>query len=60
MTASGGTVGSGGKLGNRGVEQKGKGTHGYGQQYGNCWREGGIRGLNGTGKKYNKVMYFLK
>ena len=39
-----------GRLGSRGIEQKGKRTHGHGQQYGNCWRERGITGLNGNGK----------
>ena len=29
-----------GKLGGRGIEQKGKRTHGHGQQCGDCWGEG--------------------
>ena len=40
---------SGGRLADRGIEQKRKGTHGHGQQCGDCWGKG-CQGLNGNGK----------
>ena len=44
-----------GKLGDWGIEPKGKRPHGHGEQCGDCQGvEGGIRGLNGNGKKYNE------
>ena len=48
----------GGRLGNRGTEEKGKRTLGHGQQCGDCWGEAGIRGLNGDGK--NTIEFNLK
>ena len=43
-------INKGGRLGGRGIEQKGERTHGHGQQCEDCRREGSIRGLNGNGK----------
>ena len=43
-----------GRLGGRGIEQKGKRTHGHGQQCSSCWGERGIKGLNDNGEKDNK------
>ena len=45
MTASGG-----GRLGDQGIEQKGKRTHGHGDSV-VIVRGRGIKGLNGNGKK---------
>ena len=42
----------GGRLADRGIEQKRKGTHGHGQQCGDCWGRG-IKALKGD-EKYNK------
>ena len=44
------TLGGRVRLGDRGMEQKGKRTHGHGQQCSDCCGEGGIRGLTGNGK----------
>ena len=44
-----------GRLGGRGIEQKGKRTHGHGQQCGDCGGWGGIRGLNGNVKNTIKI-----
>ena len=46
-----------GRLGGRGIEQKGQRTHGHGQQCGDCWGKGSIRGLTGNGKN-NKGYIF--
>ena len=43
-----------GRLGDQGIEQKGKRTHGHGQRCGDCCWARDIRGLCGNGKKYNK------
>ena len=45
----------GGRLGGRGLAQKGKRTHGHGQRCGHCWGEGSITGLNDNGKIQQKI-----
>ena len=49
-----------GRLGGKGIKQKGKRTHGHGQQCGDCWGARSIKGLNGNGKKIQQRLNFKK
>ena len=49
------TASVGRRLGDGGIEQKGKRTHGHGQQCGDCRSEEGIRGVNDHGKYTIKI-----
>ena len=53
------TVKGSGRLGGRGIKQKGKRTHGHGQQCEDCWsEEGDIRGLHGNRMGKNTTKHF--
>ena len=44
------------RLGDGGIEQKGKRTHGHGQQCGDYSGKGEYRGLNGNGDNKNEAI----